>query len=150
LHVDYLLEARQLFACPHCNKSGIGLWAKYQARPFNPAVCQYCDKASSISDAVETASTLLYVVAGLWAFTLFFLNVASVRRGEPVTGPTPGALLFSLLIFYVAVEMAKVFWAPMKGFSGAEVEKKKSTSNRIGIAVVFFFLVASLLGKCGY
>jgi len=58
--------------------------------------------------------------------------------------------LISLLVFYVAVATAKVFWVPLKALSDKEVEKEKSTSNRIATAVVFFFFAALLLEKCGF
>ena len=148
--------AQHLFTCPHCSKPSIGIWVKYWARPFNPAVCQYCDKASSLSDGVETASAWLYFIAGIWAFMVLALGAARVHNcsfidcGTPDPGPSPVSLLISLMVFYVAVEMAKVFWIPLTAISDTEVEKRKSTSNRIVTAVVIFFLAALLLEKCGF
>ena len=88
---------------------------------------------------------MLYVVAGFAAFISFFLSIASVRRGDPVTGPHPGALFIYLLIFYVAVEAAKAFWAPLKPLSDAEVAKKKKTASRIAIAFVIIFIILLFL-----
>jgi len=39
---------------------------------------------------------------------------------------------------------------PLKALSDTEVKKKKSTSNKIEIAVVIFLLIALLLRKCGF
>ena len=72
------------------------------------------------------------------------------RDDTPFIGPSPITLLLSLLLFYVAVQTAKIFWVPLKALSDAEVEKKKSTSNKIVIAVVIFFFILLLLGKCGF
>ncbi len=141
---------RHLFTCPHCNKPSIRIRAKYWARPFEPAVCRYCNKASSISDAVETASALLFFIAGFCALGFFVMQFVTSRDDTLIMGPSPVTLLISLLVFYVAVETAKVFWVPLKALSDTEVEKKKSTSNRIVTAVVIFFFVALLLEKCGF
>jgi len=143
--------AQHLFTCPHCNEPGIPIWAKYWARPHDPAVCRFCNKASSISDAVESASALLYFIAGIIALGLFAWQVLQTRRDDtPVIGPSPITLLLSLLLFYVAVQTAKMFWVPLKALSDTEVKKKKSTSNKIEIAVVIFLLIALLLRKCGF
>ena len=72
------------------------------------------------------------------------------HRDAPVIGPSPVTLLLSLLLFYVAVQTAKMFWVPLKALSDAEVEKKKSTSNKIVTAVIIFFFVLLLLEKCGF
>jgi len=143
--------AQHLFTCPHCNEPSIPIWAKYWARPHDPAVCRLCDKASSISDAVESASALLYFIAGFIALGILMWQVLMTRRDDtPFIGPSPITLLLSLLLFYVAVQTAKIFWVPLKALSDAEVEKKKSTSNKIVIAVVIFFFILLLLGKCGF
>ena len=142
--------AGHMFTCPHCNKPSISIWAKYWARPFEPALCHYCDRASSISDAVESASAFLYFIAGLCALGVFAMQLLASRDVTPVGGPSPVTLLISLLAFYVAVETAKMFWVPLKALSDTEVEKQKSTSNRIVIAVVIFFSAALLLGKCEF
>ena len=142
--------ARHLLACPHCNKPGIGLWAKYRARPFEPAVCQNCDRASSISDAVESVSALIYFIAGFFALGFFAMHLLSSRSNTPIFGPSPITLLISLLVFYVAVEAAKMFWVPMKALSDPEVARKKSTSNKISIGIVIVFFTLVLLGKCGF
>ncbi len=142
--------ARHLFNCPHCNKPSIRIWAKYWARPHEPAVCHHCNKASSISDAVESASALLYFIAGLCAFTVILVQLMTFRSDTPIGGPRPVTLLISVLVFYIAVETAKMFWVPLKALSDTEVEMEKSTSNRIVTAVVIFFFAASLLEKCGF
>jgi uncharacterized protein (DUF983 family) len=143
--------AQHLFTCPHCNEPSITKWAKYWARPHDPAVCRLCNKASSISDAVESASALLYFIAGTIALGIFTWQVLMTFRDDtPVIGPSPITLLLSLLLFYVAVQTAKMFWGPLKALSVMEVEKKKSTSNRIVTAVVIFFFVVLLLEKCGF
>ena len=72
------------------------------------------------------------------------------RGDTPFIGPSPVTLLISLLVFYVAVESVKIFWVPLKALSDSEVERKKSTSNRIVTAVVIFFVAALLLEKCGF
>ena len=143
-----------MLTCPHCNKPGIRIWAKYWAGPADPAVCNHCNEASSISASVTTASTLLYVIAGIWAFMVLALDVARIHNcsfvecDEPVSGTSPIALLISLLVFYVAVETAKVFWVPLKALSDAEVEKKKSTANRFTTAAVIIIVTLVLLEKC--
>ena len=143
--------AQYLFTCPHCNEPSIPKWAKYWARPHDPAVCRFCNKASSISDAVESALALLYFIAGMIALGIFTWQVLMTYRGDtPVIGPSPTTLLLSLLLFYFAVQTAKMFWVPLKALSDMEVEKKKSTSNRIVTAVVIFFFVVLLLDKCGF
>ncbi len=134
-----------MFTCPHCDQPGIRPWAKFWGGPADPAVCQHCEKASCTSSSIETASTILYVVAGFWAFILFILNIAEFRRGEPVSGPSPGALFFSLLLFYVAVETAKVYWAPMTALSDTEVARKKSIENKVTVAVILFFVIVWFL-----
>lgn len=113
-------------------------------------MCHYCNKASSISDAVETASALLYFIAILCALGVFAMQLVSSRSDTPIVGPRPTTLLISLLVFYVAVEAAKVFWVPLKALTDKEVEKEKSTSSKIVIAVAIFFLVALSLEKCGF
>ncbi len=143
--------AQHLFTCPHCNEPSIPIWAKYWARPHDPAVCRFCNKASSISDAIESASALLYFIAGIIALSIFGWQVMLAHRDDsPVIGPSPVTLLLSLLLFYVAVQTAKMFWVPLKALSDTEVEKKKSTSNRIVTAVVIIFVITLLLGKCGF
>jgi len=77
-------------------------------------------------------------------------NCSFIDCGAPDPGPSPVALLISLLVFYVAVETAKVFWVPLKALSDTEVKKTKATSNRVVTAVVIFFFTAVLLGKCGF
>jgi len=141
--------AQHLFTCPHCNEPSIPIWAKYWARPHDPAVCRFCNKGSSISDAVESASALLYFIAGIIALGFFAWQVRLTYRDEtPFIGPI--TLLLSLLLFYVAVETAKMFWVPLKALSDTEAEKKKSTSNKIVTAVIIFFFITLLLEKCGF
>ncbi len=143
-----------MLTCPHCNKPGLRIWAKYWADPADPAVCNHCNEASNISASVTTASTLLYVIAGFSAFTALALTVARVHNcsfvecDEPVSRTSPIALLISLLVFYVAVETAKVFWVPLKALSDTEVEKKKSTANRCTTAAVVIIVTLVLLEKC--
>ena len=133
--------------CPHCNKPGIRPWAKYWANPADPAVCQICKEGSCIRSPVETASTLSYVVAGFAAFISFFLSVADVRRGDPAGGPHPGMLLTYLLLFYAAVETAKVYWAPMTALSDVEITRKKSSSNRTTAIVIAIIIGLWLLDE---
>ncbi len=143
--------AQHLFNCPHCNEPAIPIVAKYRARPHDPAVCRLCNKASSISDAVESASALLYFIAGIIALGVFGWQVLLTHRGDtPVSGPTPITLLLSLLLFFIAVQTAKMFWVPLKALSDTEVERKKSTSKKFGIAVAIVLCIALLLGKCGF
>ncbi len=143
--------AQHLFTCPHCNERSIPIRAKYWARPHDPAVCRFCNKASSISDAVESASALLYFIAGIIALGIFTWQALLTHRDDtPVIGPSPITLLLSLLLFYVAVQTAKMFWVPLTALSDTEVKKKKSTSNRIVNAVVIIFFITLLLGKCGF
>ena len=141
--------AQHLFTCPHCNEPSIPIWAKYWARPHDPAVCRNCNKASSISDAVESASALLYFIAGMFALGIFAWQVKITYSGDtPFIGPM--TLLLSLLLFYVAVQTAKMFWVPLKAHSDTAVKKKKSTSKKIVAAVTIFLFIALLLGKCGF
>ena len=141
--------AQHLFTCPHCNEPSIPIRAKYWARPHDPAVCRFCNNASSISDAVESASALLYFIAGIFALGIFAWQVKITYRGDtPFIGPI--TLLLYLLLFYVAVQTAKMFWVPLKALSDTAVKKKKSTSKKTETAVVIFLLIALLLGKCGF
>ena len=141
--------AQHLFTCPHCNEPSIPIWAKCWARPHDPAVCRFCNKASSISDAIESASALLYFIAGIIALSIFAWQVKITYRDDtPFIGPI--TLLLSLLLFYVAVQTAKMFWVPLKALSDTAVKKKKSTSKKTGTAVVIFLFIALLLGKCGF
>ncbi len=141
--------AQHLFTCPHCNEPRIPIWAKYWARPHDPAVCRFCNNASSISDTVESASALLYFIAGIIALGIFARQVQMTYRGEtPFIGPI--TLLLYLLLFYVAVQTAKMFWVPLTALSDTAVKKKKSTSKKIATAVTIFFFIALLLGKCGF
>ena len=145
-----------MFSCPHCNKPGVRGWAKYWAGPADPAVCDYCKKASCISSSIQTASTLLYVIAGFLAFMTLALTAARIHNCSitdcwtSIHGPSAAMVFFSLLLFYVAVEAAKVFWAPLKALSDVQVEKKKSTANKIAIVLAILFIVALLLEKCGF
>jgi hypothetical protein len=134
-----------VITCPHCEQPGIRPLAKFWAGPADPAVCQHCDGASCTSSSIETASTILYVLAGFSAFILIILSFAEFRRGEPVSGPSPGALLISLLLFYVAVEIAKVYWAPMTALSESDVARKKSIANRVSVALILFLVVVWFL-----
>ena len=141
--------AQHLFTCPHCNEPSIPIRAKYWARPHDPAVCRFCNNACSISDAVESASALLYFIAGIIALSIFAWQVKITYRDDaPFIGPI--TLLLSLLLFYVAVQTAKMFWVPLKALSDTAVKKKKSTSKKTGTAVVIFLFIALLLGKCGF
>ncbi len=139
-----------MFTCPHCSKPSIRIWTKFLATAHDPAVCDYCDKPSSTPGFVESASTLLYAIAGLLALGTIFIGVARVRRGTPIDGPTPITLLISLLAFYVAVEAAKVYWVPLKALSDHEVEKSRSTWNRFTVTFVVIVVAALLLEKCGF
>ena len=136
-----------MLICPHCNEPGIRPWAKYRASAADPAVCQICRENSCIRPSVETASTLLYVIAGMFAFASFFLSVADVRRGDPAGGPHPGVLLIYLLLFYAAVEAAKVYWAPLQPLSNTEVARKKSSANRTTVIVIATLIGLWLLDK---
>ena len=140
-----------MFTCPHCDKPSIRLWAKYWATTVEPAVCEDCDKPSSIPSFVESASASLYFIAGLCALGVFAIDVARVRSGTLIDGPTPVTLLIGLLVFfYVAIEAAKVYWVPLKALSDHEVEKKRSTWNRVAIALVIIVSAAVLFEKCGF
>ncbi len=74
-------------------------------------------------------------------------NCSFVECDEPISRTSPIALLISLLVFYVAVETAKVFWVPLKALSDAEVEKKKSTASRFSTAAVVIIVTLWLLDK---
>ena len=80
---------------------------------------------------------------------IFAWQVKITYRGDtPFIGPI--TLLLYLLLFYVAVQTAKMFWVPLKALSDTAVKKKKSTSKKTETAVVIFLLIALLLGKCGF
>jgi hypothetical protein len=74
-------------------------------------------------------------------------NCSFVECDEPISRTSPIALLISLLVFYVAVETAKVFWVPLKALSDTEVEKKKITTNRFWTAAVIIIVTLWLLDK---
>ena len=141
--------AQRLFTCPHCDEAGIRFWAKYWARPHDPATCQHCDKASSISDRVETASTWLYFIAGFFGLTVLMMQAMGSSESR-ADAAHPIWILISLLLFYFAIEAAKVFWVPLKAFSNQEVENRKSTSNKIAIGIAIILLSAMLLEQCGF
>ncbi len=127
------------------------MWTKYWATAAEPAVCEDCDKPSSIPGFVESTSALLYLIAGLCALGTFAIGVAKFRGGTLTDDyPTPVTLLIGLLAFYVAVEAAKVYWVPLKALSDHEVEKKRSTWNRVAIALGIIVGAAVLLEKCGF
>jgi len=139
-----------LFSCPHCEKLSIGLWAKYRAGTADPAICRYCNEPSSIPGFVETASTWLYAIGIFVALNIFAFDAMKVARGTPVSDVKPAALLIGVLVFYVAVEAAKVFWVPLKALSDCEVEKRQSTYGRIVNAMVIIMIAGTLLSKCGF
>ena len=114
-------------------------------------MCDHCDKPSSIPAFVQSASALLYFIAGLGALGALALGVAEFRAGTLTDDyPTPVTLLVGLLVFYVAVEAAKVYWVPLKTLSNYEVENKRSTWNRVAIALVIIVVAAESLEKCGF
>ena len=128
-----------MFTCPHCNRPSIDIWAKYWARTVEPAVCEVCDKPSSIPGFVESVSASLF--AGLCALGTFAIGVTKYRGGT---------LLIYLLVFYVAVEAAKVFSVPLKALSDHEVEKRKSAHSRFALAAAIIVGAVVLLAKCGF
>ena len=79
-----------------------------------------------------------------------FHNCSFVDCDEPVSGTSPIALLISLLVFYVTVETAKVFWVPLKALSDAEVEKKKSSANKFTTGAVIIIAALWLLSRFGF
>ncbi len=114
-------------------------------------MCEDCDKPSSIPGFVESASASLYFVVGLCALSTFAIGVAKLRGGTLTDDyPTPVTLLICLLVFYVAVEAAKVYWVPLKALSDHEVEKKRSAWNRFAIALGIIVGAAVLFEKCGF
>jgi len=140
-----------VFTCPHCNKPCIPLWTKYWASTHDPAVCDSCDKPSSIPGFVESISALLYALAVLSALGVFAFAVMEHRSGVPTSDyPTPSALVLSVLVFCAAVKAINVYWVPLKALSDHEVEKRKSRSNRLVVTAVIILIAALLLEKCGF
>ncbi len=74
-------------------------------------------------------------------------NCSFVDCDESISATSPIALLISLLVFYAAVETAKVFWVPLKALSDTAVEKKKLTANRFWTAAVIIIVTLWLLDK---
>ncbi len=139
-----------MFSCPHCQEPSISIWAKYWAGTADPAMCRYCKKPSSIPGFVETASTWLYAIAFLFALMTFAFDAMKVARDTQASVTNPAALLVGLLVFYVAVEAAKVFWVPLQALSGNEVEKRQSTYGRIVTDMWIVVIGGSLLWKWGF
>jgi hypothetical protein len=111
-----------VFTCPHCNKPCIPLWAKYWASTHDPAVCDSCNKASSIPGFVESISALFYALAVFSALIAFAFGVMKHRSGTLTNDyPTPSELILAVLVFYVAVEAVKVYWVPLRALSDHEV-----------------------------
>lgn len=140
-----------MFTCPHCNKPCIPLWTKYWASTHDPAVCDSCDKPSSIPGFVESISALLRAFAVLSALMVFAFGMMNHRAGTLTSDyPTPSVLVLSVLVFCVVVEAVKVHWVPLKALSDQEVEKKKSRSSRLVMTFVIIVIAALLLRKCGF
>ncbi len=139
-----------MFSCPHCQEPSISIWAKYWAGTADPVTCRYCKKPSSIPGFVETASTWLYAIAILFALMTFAFDAMKVARDTPANVTNPAALLVGLLVFFVAVAAAKVFWVPLHALSGYEVEKRQSTNRRIDTALWIVLIAGALLSKCGF
>lgn len=132
-----------MLTCPHCNRAGIGPWAKFFATPADPAVCRHCDNASSISPGLITVSTLLYFFAGFIAFS--FITVYMMKGW-----PSPAITLGILGLFFVAVESAKVLWVPLQALSDSVVKNKQASANRFYVVVFIIFSCLALLARCGY
>ncbi len=140
-----------MFTCPHCNKPSIRIWAKYWASTHDPAVCDRCNKPSSIPGFVESISALLYALTVFSALMVFAFGVMKYRSGTLTNDyPTPPVLIIAVLVLYVAVEAVKVYWVPLKALSNHEVEKSKSSWNRLAIIFVLIVVAAVLLEKCGF
>jgi len=140
-----------VFTCPHCNKPCIPLWTKYWASTHDPAVCDSCDKPSSIPGFVESISALSYALAVLSALGVFAFAVMEHRSGVPTSDyPTPSALVLSVLVFCVAVKAVKVYWVPLKALSDHKVEKVRSRRTGLTMTFVIIVVAALLLEKCGF
>lgn len=136
--------------CPHCKRATISAWDKYWAGTADPVECTYCKKPSSVSKHIETASMLLYVVAGLFALSLFAVDVIAVRNHGPGADRLGAYPFIGLLVFYVAVEAAKVLWVPLEALSDVEVKKRVSSYNRIFTVGWIVMICGWLLSKCGF
>lgn len=140
-----------MFTCPHCSKPCIPLWTKYWASTHDPAVCDSCDKPSSIPGFVESISALLEALAVLSALMVFAFAVMKHRAGTLTSDyPTPSVLILSVLVFCVAVEAAKVYWVPLKALSDHRVEKTRSRRKGLTMTFVIILIAALLLEKCGF
>lgn len=139
-----------MFNCPHCHRPTISTWDKYWAGSADPVECSHCKKPSSVSRHIETASTLLYVVAVVLALGLFVADVAAVRNHGPGADRFGASPFIGLVLFYVAVEVAKVLWVPLTALSDVQVKKRESSFNRIATAGVIVVIGGFLLSKCGF
>jgi len=72
------------------------------------------------------------------------------RSSGEANGPTVGAILIALLVFSVAVEVAKAYLVPLKALSDSYVDGRKTTAKKVNVVVVGVVLAALLLGKCGF
>ena len=139
-----------MMICPHCDEPSVSPWAKYCASVTDPFVCDLCDKPSSVPSFVESVSALLHFFAmfvGLGAFGFTLMNYA--RSGE-LNGPTPATIFVCLLVFYVAVEAAKVRWVPLRALSDSFIDKKKAKANRWTAIAAIIVILAILLERCGF
>ena len=92
----------------------------------------------------------MYLIAGIVGSFFFATHLLNSRSDITFVSPSLFTIFLSLLVFYAAVEIAKLFWVPMKALSDHEVARKKSTYNKISIAVVIVFFALVLLGKYGF
>ena len=86
----------------------------------------------------------------MFALMTFAFDAMKVARDTPADVTNPAALLVGLLVFFVAVAAAKVFWVPLHALSGYEVEKRQSTNRRIDTALWIVLIAGALLSKCGF
>ena len=136
--------------CPHCNKPSTSRWEKYCSSTSDPFICRRCNQPSSIPGFVESASALLYFFAVFVALNVFAFTVMEYRSSCEANRPTVGAILIALLVFSVAVEVAKAYLVPLKALSDSYVDGRKTTAKKATAFVIILVLAAAFLGKCGF
>ena len=139
-----------MMICPHCDEPSVSPWAKYCASVTDPFVCDLCDKPSSVPSFVESVSALLHFFALFVGLGVFGFTAMGYMRSGEVTGPPLTSIIVCLLVFYVAVEAAKVCWVPLRALSDSYIDKKKAKANRWMATGVIIVILAILLERCGF
>jgi hypothetical protein len=93
-------------ACPHCGKPGISLWAKWNIKLHDPAICRFCGKTATVS----FSKVCLLQVPFLLSMALF--PFFAPFDTHPILGVcaalAPGWFFAGLILFLTKVPLIKV------------------------------------------